>query len=203
MGPNPRVVDMFLAEKGVEIERIQVDILAGENRRDSYLKVNPSGQSPALMLDSGDVIAEITAVCDYLEELFPEPVLIGNTAEQRAETRMWCRRIDLMITEPMSNGFRWGEGLDLFKSRMFTAPAASDAMKAMARDGLQWLDAKMVGPFIAGQRFSLADIQLFCFLDFVKAVGQPLDASNTNIVQWMQAVSERPSAAASIHASQG
>ena len=142
-------------------------------------------------------------MCDYLEELFPEPVLIGNTAEQRAETRMWGRRIDLMITEPMSYGFRWGEGLDLFKSRMFTAPEASDAMKAMARDGLQWLDAKLVGPFIAGQRFSLADIQLFCFLDFVKAVGQPLDASNTNIVQWMQTVSERPSAAASIHASQG
>ena len=97
IGPNPRVVRMFLAEKGLKIPVTEVDLLAGENRRGDYTAVNPHGTTPALEVESGSHIAEITVICEYLEELHPTPPLIGATPAERAETRMWARRIDLNI----------------------------------------------------------------------------------------------------------
>jgi glutathione S-transferase len=107
IGPNPRVVKMFLAEKGLDVERIEVDLRGGENRREPYLAVNPAGQTPALVLESGAALTEITAICEYLEEVTPNPPLIGTNAEERALTRMWVRRVDLKVCEPMANGFRF------------------------------------------------------------------------------------------------
>ena len=203
VGPNPRVVNMFIAEKGVHIVREEIDIMSGANRQSEFLRLNPSGQSPALLLDSGRVISEITAICEYLEELHPEPVLIGSDAEQRAITRMWTRRIDLNIVEPMANGFRYAEGLPLFKDRMHCIPHAAADLKEIAQRGLRWLDAQIGNaPFIAGERFSLADILLFCFLDFGAKVGQPLDQGNRNIVRWYDSVKARPSATESVHMSE-
>src|SRR5438128_695953 len=95
IGPNPRVVKMFIEEKGLDIERIDVDLRGAENRRAPYTEKNPAGQTPCLELDDGRHLAEITAICEYLEEIQPSPPLIGATAEERAETRMWTRRIDL------------------------------------------------------------------------------------------------------------
>src|SRR5579864_4823615 len=88
IGPNPKAVRMFMAEKGIELPKVEIDIRGGENRREPYLEKNPSGQCPALELDNGVVLAEITAICEYLDELYPKNSLIGATAEQRAETRM-------------------------------------------------------------------------------------------------------------------
>ena len=122
VGPNPRVVNMFLAEKGVEIDRVQVDIMAGENRQDAHLARNPAGQAPTLELDDGTFIAEITAICEYLDELYPEPPLIGSTPQERAVTRMWARRIDLQVVEPMLIGFRSSEGFAMFKDRVRLLP---------------------------------------------------------------------------------
>ena len=122
LGPNPRTVRMFLAEKGVEIPRVKVDIVKAENRAAPYLGVNPTGQTPALELDDGRVITEITAICEYLEEVYPTPSLFGATPEQRAETRMWTRRIDLNILEPLLNGYRYGEGVSFFEGRMKLIP---------------------------------------------------------------------------------
>jgi len=100
-GPNPRMVRMFMAEKGIDIPKVEVDLLAGDNRKEPYLKVNPAGQMPALELDDGTVIAEITAICEYVDELKSDkPSLIGSTPAERAVTRMWTRRIDLNIVEP-------------------------------------------------------------------------------------------------------
>lgn len=197
IGPNPRVVKMFMAEKGVDFERVEIDLRAAENRREPFLSVNPSGQSPALQLDDGSVIAEITAICEYLEEHTPNPPLIGATAEERAKTRMWTRRVDLKVAEPMANGFRFGEGLPMFKDRLRCLPEASAGLKAVAQDGIAWLDANMVGPWIAGDRFTLADILLFAFMDFGAVVGQPIDPKNKKIVDWFERVKARPSAAAS------
>ena len=106
VGPNPRVVRIFMAERGIELPRVEVDLRGGENRAAPYLAKNPSGQCPALELDDGTVIAEITAICEYLDEVTPGPSLIGSTPQERAETRMWARRVDLNILEPMANGFR-------------------------------------------------------------------------------------------------
>lgn len=200
IGPNPRVVNMFIAEKGVHIVREEIDIMKGANRQAEYLRVNPGGQSPALVLDTGQVISEVTAICEYLEELHPEPVLIGSDAAQRALTRMWTRRIDLNITEPMTNGFRFAEGLPMFRDRMHCIPHAAADLKEIAQRGLRWLDAQIGNaPFITGERFSLADILLFCFVDFGASVGQPLDPNNRNIMRWYDSVKARPSAAASVH----
>jgi glutathione S-transferase len=197
MGPNPRTVRMFVAEKGLDIPQVEVDLMAAENRRAPYTDKNPAGQLPCLELDDGRYVAEITAICEYLEEKRPQPALIGATPEERAITRMWTRRIDLNIIEPMANGFRYAEGLPLFKDRMRTIPHAADDLKAIAREKLAWIDGLMKGnEFIAGSRFTLADILLFAFLDFGAAVGQKFDAKLTWIPGWFERVSARPSAAA-------
>ena len=198
IGPNPRVVKMFLAEKGLEIPQVKVDLMAGENRQEPYVgKVNPAGQTPALELDDGSCLTEITAICEYLEERQPSPPLIGTTAEERAATRMWTRRVDLKVCEPMANGFRYAEGLPLFQNRMRCLPEAAAGLKAVAKDGEQWLEGGFKGPWIAGDRFTLADILLFSFLDFGATVGQPLDPAFGKLTDWFGRVKARPSAAAS------
>jgi glutathione S-transferase len=198
IGPNPRVVKMFMAEKGIDIPRVSVDLMAGENRQPAHLARNPNGQTPALELDDGVVLAEILPICEYLEEIHPNPPLVGTNPEERAVTRMWARRIDLAIIEPLTNGFRFSDGLRLFENRVHCIPQAADDLKAIAREKLVWLDGLVEGrKFIVGDRFTLADIHLFVFLDFAAQVGQPLDPANKNLTAWMARVAERPSAAAS------
>jgi len=200
LGPNPRLVRMFLLEKGLTLPFEELDILGGENRRDPYLSKQPSGQMPALQLDDGRVLGETIAICEYLEEKHPKPALIGSTAEERAETRMWQRRIELGITEHLFNGFRFAEGLALFKSRIVTVPEAAAGLKSIKQDRLAWLDRQLEGKtWIAGERFTVADIQLFVALDFGATVGQPLDPKLGNVTAWFGRVGKRPSAEASLH----
>ncbi len=195
-GTNPHMVRMFIAEKGIEIPCELVDIMAGHNRQPDYMaRVNPAGQIPALELDDGTVITETTAICEYLEERFPTPALIGTTPQERAETRMWTRRVDLNICEPMSSGFRYGEGYDFFKDRVRCLPEASDGLKAVARDRIAWLDGLMEGrEFIAGARLTMADILLYSALRFFTKVGQPLDPELNHIPAWFERMNARPSA---------
>jgi len=198
IGPNPRVVKMFMAEKGLDLPREEVDLMTGENRQAPYVAKNPSGQTPALELDDGFILAEITAICEYLEEVHPSPPLIGANPRERAETRMWVRRIDLNVVEPMANGFRFSQGLALFKDRVHCIPQAADDLKAIAREKLTWLDGLVAGrTWITGERFTLADILLYAFLDFGGQVGQPLDGANQTLTAWFERVKARPSAAAS------
>ncbi len=198
LGPNPRTVRMFIAEKGIDIPNVQVDLMAAENRQAPYTDKNPAGQLPCLELDNGTFISEILPICEYLEEKHPQPPLVGTTPEERAVARMWARRIDLNIVEPMANGFRFAEGLMLFKDRIHTIPQAADDLKAIAREKLAWLDGLMDGnQFIAGKRFTLADIFLFAFLDFGRTVGQPVDPALKWVTGWFERVGARPSAAGS------
>jgi len=199
MGPNPRVVKMFIAEKGLDIPRIEVDLMGGENRKEPYLQKNPAGQLPVLELEDGQAISEIIPICEYIEETHPNPPLIGTNAKERAETRMWTRRIDLNICEPMANGFRFSTGLRLFESRVHCIPQAADDLKAIANEKLAWLDGLVAGrEFIVGDRLTLADILLFGFLEFGAQVGQPLDPSNKTLTAWRDRMAARPSAAASV-----
>jgi glutathione S-transferase len=192
IGPNPRAVTLFIAEKGLDIPTVEVDLRGGENRREPFLKINPAGQLPALELDDGARVTEIMAICEYLEELHPAPALIGANPQERATTRMWARRVDLKVCEPMANGFRYAEGLPLFQSRMRCLPEAAPGLKAIARDGLEWLEEQVQGPWIAGERFTLADILLFSFLEFGAVVGQPLDPSFEKLTAWFGRVKARP-----------
>jgi glutathione S-transferase len=198
IGPNPRVVKMFMAEKAIEIPRVELDLRAGENRQPAHLARNPSGQMPTLELDDGRFLAEVTAICEYLEERHPASPLIGANAEERAMTRMWTRRVDLQIVEPMLNGFRAAEGYKFFKDRVRLFPQAAADLKTLAQERIKWLDALIAGrDFIAGQRFTLADILLFCTMDFAATVGQPVDRENGNIAAWFDRIAARPSAEAS------
>lgn len=198
VGPNPQMVRIFMAEKGFDVPKVEVDLRGGENRREPYLKVNPAGQCPALELDDGTVIAEITAICEYVDEVKKDtPSLIGDTPEERANTRMWVRRIDLNILEPALNGFRFSQGLKFFQDRVHCIPEAADGLKEAAKKKLVWLDGLMGSkPFIAGDKLTMADIQLFPFLEFLGKVGQPLDPANKNLTAWMERMKARPSAAA-------
>jgi glutathione S-transferase len=198
IGPNPRVVKMFIAEKGLDIPRVEVDLMAGENRKEPYLQKNPAGQLPVLELEDGQTVSEIIPICEYIDEVHPTPPLVGTNPKERAETRMWTRRIDLNICEPMANGFRFSNGLPLFQSRVHCIPQAADDLKAIAAEKLEWLDGLVKGrDFIVGDRITLADILLFGFIEFGAQVGQPLAASNKTLTAWRDRMAARPSAAAS------
>ncbi len=197
IGPNPMAVRIFMAERGVDLPKVEVDIRGGENRQAPYLAKNPSGQCPALELDDGSFITEITAICEYLDEVAPGPSLLGATPQERAETRMWVRRIDLNILEPMANGFRYGEGIKMFENRVHCIPQAAGDLKAIAQERLAWLDGLMTGRnYVCGDRLTLADILLFAFVDFFARVGQPLNLELKNITAWHARMKARPSAAA-------
>ena len=198
VGPNPHVVRMFAAEKGIELELHDVDIMGGANRQDDYLQLNPAGQLPCLELDDGTRIAEITAICEYLDEVGGGTSLMGETAAQRAITRMWTRRVDLNICEPLANGFRYSEGLPIFKDRMITIPEAAEGLKSIARDKLAWLNGLMDDgrAFIAGDQITLADVLLYCMLAFGNQVGQPFDESLSAIKPWFDRMAARASATA-------
>jgi glutathione S-transferase len=199
-GPNPRALRMFLLEKNVTLPSDSVDLLAGENRAAPYTAKNPGGQVPALELDDGRVLGETVAIFEYLEEKHPTPPLVGATPEERAEARMWQRRIELNITENLYNGFRYAEGIELFRSRMRVLPEAADGLKAIVRDKLEWLDGLLAGKqYIAGDRFTIADVILYCALDFGASVGQPADPKLTNLNAWLARVASRPSAEQSLH----
>ena len=197
VGPNPRVVRIFMAERGIEIPRVEVDLRGGENRQPAYMAKNPTGQMPSLELDDGTYLTEITAICEYLDEITPGQSLIGATPRERAETRMWTRRIDLNIVEPLTAGFRFAEGLKLFQNRIRCIPQAADDLKQTAQEKITWLDGQIAGrTWVCGERFTLADILLFAFLDFGAQVKQPIDPENRNILAHHARMKERPSAAA-------
>jgi glutathione S-transferase len=186
-----------MAEKGIKIPSVDVDLMKGDNRKEPYLSKNAHGQMPALELDDGSTICEVTAICEYLEDTHPKPALIGATPAEKADCRMWTRRVDLNICEPLANGFRYSQGLPLFKDRMVTLPEAADGLKKVAQDRLKWLDGQMAArEFLCGKRFTLADILLFCFLDFGASVGQPLNPENRHVAAWFARVKGRPSVSA-------
>ncbi|MGH8517448.1 MAG: glutathione S-transferase family protein [Panacagrimonas sp.] len=199
-GPNPRMVRMFLLEKGIELPLQDHDILGGENRQPAFTSKNPAGQVPALELDNGTVIGETVAICEYLDELNPGKSLVGNNAEEKAISRMWQRRIELNITEPAYNGFRFAEGIDLFRNRVRCIPEAAAGLKDTAQINLKWLDNLIGGrDYICGNQIRLADLILYCCLDFAAGVGQPLNPELKNVNAWFKRVDSRPSAKASLH----
>ena len=186
LGPNPQVVRMFLAELGVEMETITVDIMSGENRQESHLNKNPMGQLPTLELDDGTFLAEITAICEYLDDIKGGTDLIGTNPEERALTRMWTRRISLNICEAMTTAFRGAEGHDFFKDRLRTFPSSAEDFKAQAKENLALLDKQIEGKeFICGNNFTLGS-----------TVGQDIEPQLKNINTWFEKVGKRSSASA-------
>ena len=204
LGPNPRVVLMYLAETGVAVDRRFVDIMADENRQPEFCAKSPLGHTPLLELDDGGCIAESIAICEYLDETLGGHTLLGATAEERAQTRMLARIVDQLVVVPMTSGFRGAEGLPMFESRVLCLPDAAADLKRLAADGLAQVNRIVgAGPWLAGNRFSLADILLYSFVEFGAMVGQPLDPALANLNAWRDRVAARPSAAASANPQYG
>ncbi len=190
------MVELFSAEKGIELDLVTVDIAAAENRSDRFLAKNSLGQLPVLELDQGQCISQTTAICEYLEERFPSPALIGDTPERRAETRMWLRRLDLLVIEPLVSAFKYSAGLSYYRTLMHCIPHAADDFRQIAADNLSWLEGELAArgedvPWICQHGFSLADIQLYCFLDLARRTGQPVAATNPRMLAWFERAQRR------------
>jgi glutathione S-transferase len=203
LGPNPHAVRMFAAEKAIPLDLVEVDVMGSEHRRTPYGdRVNVMMQTPAFETGDGQVICEITAICEYLDEIKPEPPLVGRTPGERAETRMWMRRIDLNILEGRSRAARATMGRDFYidKIKLLSVPAAKE-LNAIVTDRVLWLDQQMAGrTYICGDRYTLADIVLYCFMAFrAPAGGSNLPAEATNLRAWFERIRERPSASATAY----
>ncbi len=199
LGPNPHTVRMFALEKGIDLPVQEVDVIGGEHRRPPYSVFNPMMQTPAFETDDGQVIIEITAICDYLEELFPDPPLIGATPGERAETRMWCRRLDLNILEGRSRAGRatFGRAFYSDKIKLLSVSAAKE-LEALVEDRVHWFDSLMAGKqWICGDRYTLADIMFYCFMAFrAPEGGSNLPAGCEHLPAWFERVKARPAAQA-------
>ena len=141
VGPYRHVVRMFMAERGISVPLEEIDIMKGKNREGDYLKTNPAGQSPTLVLEDGSVITEITRDLRISRREVSRRQPDRRDAEERAQTRRWTRWVDLNIVEPLVNGFRFSEGLPMFQSRFRCLPEARAGLKAKAQDGLAFMDA--------------------------------------------------------------
>lgn len=176
--PNAQVPRMFAAEKRLDLPKRHLDVPGGENHRPPYnTEINRTGQVPALMLDDGSVIREILPICEYLEEIHPEPALIGSTPKERAETRMWTRWIDLKYVERMTEACVVREGpirdhYAKYNYKTMLAPENGAVCATIAHEKLAWFDDEMRGRrFVCGERFTLADIHLYVFLNFFEKLG--------------------------------
>ncbi len=186
IGPNPHIARLFFAFKEIEPEIVEVDIMAMENRQDDFLRINPAGQLPCLVTDDGVTIAELSAIAEYLDEIKPDPVLTGLTATERAITRMRMRQCDYLIFAPMVLGYRHGDGRRFFEGRIPLHDGICEPAKAIAQEGLAWLDPLLAGQgYICGDRLTYVDIIFFVTVGFFAKFGQPLEPSLKNIAQLM------------------
>jgi len=194
--PNPRRLRIFLAEKGLKIPTEQVDIFARKNRTPEMLAKNPAGGLPFIELDDGAHLAESVAICRYLEGLHPEPNLMGKDNREQAFIEMWNRRMELNLFAPVARAFQHTS--EIFKPILKQFPEYGETQRETTKQQLQWLDAQIGNkPFIAADRFTIADITALVAVDFAaQAAGVPLDPSLKNLTQWHQSVSNRPSAKA-------
>jgi glutathione S-transferase len=193
--PNPRRVRFFLAEKGIEVPTVQVDIGKAENREPEFLAKNPMGGLPLLELDDGTYIAETVAICRYFEETQPDPPLMGTGAEDRALVEMWQRRMEFEIFLPIAQVFR--NTHELFKGRVIQVPEYGEACRAVSSSRLAWLD-EVLGEreWVAGDRFTIADITAVCGIDFGRLTDIRIQPEQKNLTRWHEAVSSRPGAKA-------
>jgi glutathione S-transferase len=195
MAPNPRRVRIFLAEKGITVPTVQVDIGKRENRQPEFLAKNPYGGLPVLELDDGTHIAESIAICRYFEELQPKPALFGETAKERAEIEMWQRRMELGLFNMVTSCFQ--NTHEFFKGRIKQSPDYGEICKHNALDRLAWLDGQLATrKFVAGDKYSVADITTLCAIDFGRPVNIRIPPELANVQRWHKDVSSRPSAKA-------
>ena len=195
--PNPRRVHVYLAEKNIEIERGEVDLMAGEHKTPEFLKKNLNGQIPVLELDDGSCISESISICRYFEALHSQPSLFGETPEQIGQIDMHLRRIELGLGRQVSTS--WVNGpivAKVAKGRFKQIPEAKVQSDAVVNAYYYRLDVELAErSMMAGDEYSIADISAMCVIDFAaQLVDLAPDASLKNISRWREAVGSRKSA---------
>ncbi|MBL0919172.1 MAG: glutathione S-transferase [Hydrogenophaga sp.] len=194
--PNPRRVQMFIAEKGITgIEELRVDINAHEHRAHPALARGPMARIPVLELDDGRVLGESRAICAYLEGLHPEPDLMGRDAAERAFIEMSDRHVEWYLMLPLAMAIRHQHpGLAVLEQPQFPDFGASQQVKAM--ESLHWLEAQLQRqPWVAGDRFTIADITAFCTIEFARLLKiKPGELGLAATQAWRDRVAARPSA---------
>jgi glutathione S-transferase len=194
--PNPRRVRIFLAEKGINVPREQVDLGTMQQKSAAYTAINRLQRVPALVLDDGTVLTESIAICRYFEALQPEPPLFGRSGVEAAVVEMWNRRVELHLYLPVSHVFRHLHPA----MKEFEAPqvaAWGEANKPRVLEFLALLDDHLADhAFIAGDAYSVADISGLVAVDFMKPAKLAVPDALTHVRRWHEEVSARPSAAA-------
>ena len=196
--PNPRRVDMFIAEKGIAgIDREPVDLNAGEHTTPAFAARNPMTRVPVLELDDGRYLAESRAICTYLEGRYPEPNLMGVTSEERAFIEMADRQAEFHLLATVANVVRHTHpGLATLERPQFPDFGAAQGRKLLDIAG-RFDTLLATRPWIAGERFTIADITAFCAIEFARlARFKPADAGLERLAAWRDRVAERPSAQA-------
>lgn len=199
--PSPRRVRIFAAEKGLQLDTTEVDLGKGEQFVAEFREINPDCTVPVLELDDGTRLTEVLAICQYLEELQPEPALIGQTAEQRAISMMWALKVEQYGLAMLRDAFRnSAKGL---KSHAMTGPVKYEQIPELAERGrkaavlfLERLDRRLADTeFIAGDYYSIADITALVLVDFAAWIKIAIPGGASNLQRWYESVSSRPSAA--------
>lgn len=200
--PSPRRVRIFFAEKGIDVETVQVDLGSGEQFAEAFRRVNPDCVVPALELDDGSCISEVIAICQYVEDLHPEPALLGSSPEERARVSMWNAKIEQLGLLAIMEAFRnSAKGL---VDRALTGPEAYAQIPELAERGrkrvlhfLNRLDGQLAdNPFVAGDNYSVADISAMVLVDFAGWIRISIPDEACHLKRWYAEVSQRSSAAA-------
>ena len=201
--PNPRRVRIFLAEKGIEVERVDIDIVSGANRAPAYLTINPRGVLPALLLDDGTLIDESEAICRYFEALHPEPNLFGLGAEEIGRVQMWSRRSEFEGMSAVANIFR--NTAPQFAGRAGAGaggpspqiPELAERGRGQIKRFFSLIETRLAeSEWLAGDRFTVADITAMVTVDFAKWVKIGIPEDNSATLRWYEAAKSRPSAGA-------
>lgn len=200
--PSPRRVRIFLAEKGVEIEKVQVDLGKGEQFSEAFRAVNPDCAVPALELDDGSCISEVIAICQYIDDLSPEPALLGSSPEERARVSMWNAKVEQLGLWAMMDAFRnTTKGL---VDRALPGPESYAQIPELAERGRrrvqQFFDRLnnqlAENTFVAGDNYSIADISAMVLVDFAGWIKIAIPDDASHVARWYAEVSKRPSATA-------
>jgi glutathione S-transferase len=194
--PNPRRVKVFLAEKGLTVPMEQVDLGKMAHRSAAYTAINPLQRVPALELDDGTVLTESIAICRYFEALHPEPRLFGQGAKDEAMVEMWQRRVEFHLLVPISQVFRHAHPA-MKEMEVPQVPAWAESNKPRVTEFLEILDRELKERrFVAGDRYTVADITGLVCIDFMKPAKLAVPESLSNLKRWHAEVSARPSAKA-------
>lgn len=193
MAPNPRRVEILLAEKGLALPTTALALTKREHKAPDYVAKHPRGQVPALELDDGTMITESVAICRYLDELHPEPPLFGRNALERAQVDMWTRRIELILMSPIASF--WQHAHPLTAKLLTQYPDFGESNRARTSDAMRWFDGQLQGrEWLATADYTIADVVLLTTIDFAAFVGLAVPDDCAALNDWHTRAKARPSA---------